>query len=96
MNYVEFLFSFLGALKAVSGKTNDSNGDETIDELAVAGIKNVVKFVEVTVDLHSAVYIFHFVQALVKHVTVKEAYNTHVGEIDVVIFFDEFWHEFNK
>lgn len=78
--------SFLGALKAVSGKTNETNGGEMINELALAGIKNVIEKQDVTVDLHSAVYIFHLVQALIKHATVTDAHNTFVGEIEFLNF----------
>lgn len=76
---------FSGALKAASGK-NESNDDETINELALAGIENIIKKQEVTVDLHSAVYIFHLVQTLIKRVTVVDAHNTHVGKIEFSIF----------
>lgn len=80
------LFHFLGALKAVSKKTNESNDGETINELALAGIKNIVEKQEVAVDLHSAVYIFHLVQALIKHVSVADAYKEHVGKTEFTLF----------
>lgn len=77
----------LGALKAVSTKSENADEqdkeeedeEESISELALAGIKNIIQNAEVAMDLHSAVYMFHFAQALIKLVTDKEAYNTHVG-----------------
>lgn len=80
------LFPCLGALKAVSEKTSESNDVETINELALAGIKNVVEKQEVAADLHSAVYIFHLVQALIRHVSVADAYKEHVGKIEFLLF----------
>lgn len=44
----------------------------------MAGVKNITENANVAVDLHSAVYMFHLVQALIKHVTDKDAYNVHV------------------
>lgn len=77
------MFDCLGALKAVCEKTSESNDEESINELALAGIKNIVEKQEVTADLHSAVYIFHLVQALIKHVSVADAHNAHVGKIEL-------------
>lgn len=70
-----------GALKAICDGSRISD-EPMICELALAGIKNVVQNSEITVDLHSAVYMFHLAQALIKLVTVKDAYNNHVGTIE--------------
>lgn len=78
--FKDFLW-FLGALNAISDNTNESNDDETINDLALAGIKNIVEKQEVAVDLNSAVYIFHLVQALIKHVSSPNAHHVHVGKI---------------
>lgn len=68
---------------------------ESTSDLALSGIKNINQFAKVAVDLNSAVYMFHFTQALIKRVSDKEAYNVHVGEfgkyflhstIDLTIF----------
>lgn len=85
MNVI-ILFHCLGALKAVSERTDESNDGETINELALAGIKNIVEKQEVTVDLHSAVYIFHLIQVLIKHVSAADAHNAHVGKYDFLLF----------
>lgn len=76
---------YLGALKAVSGSTSESNADKTINELALDGIKNIVQKQEDTVDLNSAVYIFHLVQALIKHVSGTDAHQAHVGKMRFVL-----------
>ena len=65
---------------AVSGGTDEEDKLETISDLALAGIKNVTRNAEVAVDLHSAVYMFHLAQALIKHISVKDAYGAHVGK----------------
>lgn len=70
---------FAGALKAVCGEVDGADEPETISDLALAGIKNITQNAEVAVDLHSAVYMFHFAQALIKHVSIKDAYSVHVG-----------------
>lgn len=69
------------ALKAVGGDVDASQeGDgEAISALALAGIKNISQNASVAIDLHSAVYMYHFTQALIKHVSQKDAYNTYVG-----------------
>lgn len=55
-------------------------------ELALAAIKSITQNAKVAVDLHSAVYMFHFAQALIKHVSEKDAYNIHVGRRNFAIF----------
>lgn len=65
---------------AVSGRTDEEDESETINDLALAGIKNVTRNAEVAVDLHSAVYMFHLAQALIKHISAKDAYAAHVGK----------------
>lgn len=65
---------------AVSDRTDKEKESETISDLALAGIKNVTRNAEVAVDLHSAVYTFHLAQALIKHISVKDAYGAHVGK----------------
>lgn len=60
----------------------DGDGDDTISQLALAAIKNITRNSDVAMDLHSAVYIFHVAQALIKHVTDKDAYHNHVGMVD--------------
>lgn len=89
-------FVLSGALKAVSNKTNDSNDDETINDLALAGIKFMVEMHDVAIDLHSAVYIFHVVQMLIKHVQAARSHSTHVGEFELAIFVNRFFIVFNK
>lgn len=69
-----------GALEAVSGKMEGAAETETVSDLALASIKNITRNAEVALDLHSAVYMFYFVQALIKHVSVRDAYGTHVGK----------------
>lgn len=69
----------LGALQAIGGGEIDSSAVEISSELALAAIKNITQNAKVVVDLHSAVYMFHFTQAAIKHVSDKEAYNVHVG-----------------
>lgn len=64
----------------MSGEVEGAKEPETISELALAGIKNITQNADVAVDLHSAVYMFHYAQALIKHVSVKDAYITHVGK----------------
>lgn len=77
--------NILEALKAVStslGDNDENEGDdETISELALAAIRSMTQNSETAVDLHSAVYMFHFVQALIKLTTSKNAYEIHVGTI---------------
>lgn len=58
----------------------DKEESETINELALAALKRIIQNAEIAVDLHSAVYMFHFAQAVIKHIPVKEAYNIYVGE----------------
>lgn len=59
---------------------------ESTSDLAISGIKHITQFAKVAVDLNSAVYMFHFSQALIKHVSDKEAYNVHVGEFRKLSF----------
>lgn len=66
-------------MKAVSGEAEGAEPD-TISELALAGIKHITQNSEIAVDLHSAVYMYHFAQALIKHVSGNDAYNIHVGK----------------
>lgn len=67
-------------MKAVAGEVDGADGALTISDLALAGVKNIAEKAEVAVDLHSAVYMFHLTQALIKHVSLKDAYNVHVGK----------------
>lgn len=63
----------------------------------MAGIKNIVEKENATVDLHSAVYLFHLVQVLIKHVNATDAHNALVGEIDFLLFDDSMiYANFNK
>lgn len=70
------------ALKAVGGDFEATHAEEgeTISALALAGIKNIAQNADVAIDLHSAVYMYHLTQALIKHVSQKDAYNTYVGK----------------
>lgn len=62
------------------GEVEDKEESETINELALAALKRIIQNAEIAVDLHSAVYMFHFAQAVIKHISVKEAYTIYVGE----------------
>lgn len=73
-------------MKAVSGEAEGVEPD-TISELALAGIKHITQNAAITVDLHSAVYMFHFAQALIKNVPGNDAYNVHVGKQSLHIIF---------
>lgn len=70
----------------MGNKPIDSNDDETINELALAAIKHTSEKHDVALDLHSAVYIFHLVQMLAKHVTAAGAHETHVGKFYLMFF----------
>lgn len=74
----------LDALRAVGGQNDEPCEGKTISELALDGIKNIVQNADTAVDMHSAVYMFHFVQALIRHVSDKNAYSIHVGKWIVV------------
>lgn len=63
-------------MKAVIG--HGAEEQENISELAINAVENITQNAEVAVDLHSAVYMFHFAQAIIKHTEVKDAYHTHV------------------
>ncbi|XP_031621413.1 Fanconi anemia group D2 protein [Contarinia nasturtii] len=64
------------ALKAVIGEA--AVEQDNISEMALAAVINITKSADVAVDLHSAVYMFHFAQAVIKHTDAKDAYHTHV------------------
>lgn len=83
-NFVQFNFieQIAEALRIVGGDlvlNAPETEDESINGLALAAIQNITQDAEVAVDLHSAVYMYHFTQALIKHVSEKDAYSAHVG-----------------
>lgn len=77
---MKIIIVFLEALKAVCRHAESSGESDEISDLALAAIKKMSENAEVAVDLHSVVYMFHFSQAVIKHVSNKDAYNTYVGK----------------
>lgn len=54
-----------------------------IAEVALIGVKSIVKNADVVLDLQSAVYMFKLAKSLVKYVDDSKAYGKYVGKINL-------------
>lgn len=53
----------------------------SIAEVALVGVKTIVRNADVVLDLQSAVYMFKLARSLVKYVDETKAYGKYVGKI---------------
>lgn len=77
INYSSLL---LDALNAITSDAPYKRGNAIIEEYALAGIKNINHNSNIVMDLHSAVYMFHLTQTLIKQLSSRNAYAEHVGK----------------
>lgn len=74
-----FYNTITDALSAINCDEPQRQGNIIVEDYALTAIKNITQNANIVMDLHSAVYMFHLTQTLIKYVANRNAYFDHVG-----------------